>query len=137
MISSPGREFLQPQAPSCHSPPSTEPLSWVKFHTGSRGGNENPGVIWISNNNADSTFFSERFYPTLQILKKSRRSNRDDTLYQCVVLQDLSLLYGGKSVASFLFLELSIFSGIISGSKRYIPKEVRMSAVCQNKALIS
>lgn len=60
--------------------------------------NEKPGVIWISNNNADSTFFSERFYPTFQILKKSRRSNRDDTVCRCAMLQDLSLFYGGKSV---------------------------------------
>lgn len=38
-----------------------------------RYGKEKPGVIWISNHNADSTSFSERFYPTFQILKISRR----------------------------------------------------------------
>lgn len=100
-----------------------------------RYGNEKPGVIWISNYNADITSFSERFYPTFQILKSLGDSNRDDTVWRCVMLQDLSLFYS-ESVASFLFLELSIFSSIISGSKRYIQKVVRMSAVCQNKALI-
>lgn len=37
MISSPVREFLYPEAPGCHSSPSTELLWWVKFHTGLRG----------------------------------------------------------------------------------------------------
>lgn len=100
-----------------------------------RYGNEKPGVIWISNYIADSTSFSERFYPTFQDLKNLGDSNRDDTVCRCVMLQDLSLFYS-ESVASFLFLELSIFSSIISDSKRYIQKAIRMSVVCQNKALI-